>query len=563
MVSVSGGTPAPTGNPLARLSATAAPWIGAWDHRVLLTVAPDSLGGPGELHGFPLLVTLTASQQFILDGAKPDGADVMITKGDGVTPLPREIVTFDPGGSEGEIWFRADTLSAVHNTFFLYYGNAGADQPAADGTVWDERYVAIYHFSEDPGQGVLKDFGPRGNDAHAGYQSVWTSSDVTEGIAGQAWDFDGVTHFIDADAISTQDSSFVISSWAMLTSRSTDFAFQANPGFWHVSFQINETSFLPHYAIGNPVRDLRWTPYPIPLDGQYHLFQWVFDGVADTILFYYDGEQQQAIPHYLQPPAKHFYTGHPINPLGNDGVGVVGPMSLNSLDIMNGPADEFRISEGTRPGAWLKTEYRNQRSPQGFLGFGPEETGGSVPVLLLGFAAERQGSSVRVQWTVSPEGTQDADFLLYRDTGPGNPEPVMGSLSREGRTYTMTDPDAPAGSFRYRLAERTRTGETVWLSELAVEASIPSPLTLGFPNPLRGPSTIHFETAGSGPVRLQVFDVSGRAVVSILDANFPAGAHDVSWDTRDGAGGLLGPGMYFLRLQSVDGVLTRKLILLN
>jgi len=533
-----------------------------WQHRVQITVSPDSLGGAGELYDFPLLVTLTSSQQFILDGAKPDGADVMITKADGVTQLPREIVTFDPGGSVGEIWFRADTLSASNNTVFLYYGNANADQPAADGTVWDQRYVAVYHFSEDPGQGVLKDFGPRGNDATAGYQSVWTSSDVTDGIAGQAWDFDGVTHFIDADAISTQDSSFVISSWAMLTSRTTDFAFQANPGFWHVSFQINETHYRPHYAIGNPVRDLRWTPNPLPLDGQYHLFQWVFDGVADTIYFYYDGEQQPATPHYLQAPAQHFYTGHPINPLGNDGVGVVGPMSLNSFDVMDGPADEFHVSEGTRSGAWLRTEYRNQRSPQGFLQFGSEETN-TVPVLLLEFTVERQGPSARIRWTISPDGTQDADFLLYRDTGSESPELVVGSLSREGRTYTMTDPDAPAGPFHYRLAERTRTGETVWLGELAVEASAPSPLTLSFPNPLRGPSKFHFETTSPGPIRLQVFDVSGRAVASILDANFPAGAHDVSWDTRDGAGSLLGPGMYFLRLQSVNGVLTRKIILLN
>jgi hypothetical protein len=549
--------------PVPALGRTAEPWPGAWAHRVRLTVPTSSLDGAGTLTDFPVVVTLTAGQQFILDGAKPDGSDILITKADGVSPLSREIVTFDPASHEAEIWFRAEVLSAAQNEFFLYYGNPGVNQDDSDGTVWDDTFVAVYHFSENPGAGILRDFTANGNDATAGYQSVWTSSDVTAGIIGQAWDFDGVTHTIRADAISTSDSSFVISSWTKLTTRSTDFAFQANPGFWHVSYQTNESVWRPHYQIANPLRDLRWTPNPLPLDDQFHLFQWVFDGVADTIYFYFDGIQQPATAHYLQAPATKFYTGSPVNPSGTEGVGIAGPMSLNTYDILHGSSDEFRFRVGGQSADWNLIEYRNQSDPQGFLEFGPEETNSSVPVRLLAFRADRVDGGVHLAWTISSDEASDPEFGLYREAGDGIRVRVAGEPVQDGFAFSMIDGNAPSGAILYRLAERSRSGEVSWLGQVQVEGTGVPVLGLAVQNPLPAVSTIRYSTSAAGPVRIQVFNVSGGEVDRIVDADVPAGDHEVRWEARTRSGSPLPPGMYFVRLAAGDGLLTRKVILLR
>ncbi|MDM7917493.1 MAG: hypothetical protein QUU85_19850, partial [Candidatus Eisenbacteria bacterium] len=57
------------------------------------------------------------------------------------------------------------------------------------------------------------------------------------------------------------------------------------------------------------------------------------------------------------------------------------------------------------------------------------------------------------------------------------------------------------------------------------------------PNPAAPGTTISFELAAAGPVRMQVFDPSGRLVAEVADEAMAAGRHERSWDGRD-AGGL-------------------------
>jgi hypothetical protein len=52
---------------------------------------------------------------------------------------------------------------------------------------------------------------------------------------------------------------------------------------------------------------------------------------------------------------------------------------------------------------------------------------------------------------------------------------------------------------------------------------------LNFPNPFRKKTVIKFEVPESGPVRLQVFTMSGRLVKTLVNASMAAGAHRVTW----------------------------------
>jgi len=64
----------------------------------------------------------------------------------------------------------------------------------------------------------------------------------------------------------------------------------------------------------------------------------------------------------------------------------------------------------------------------------------------------------------------------------------------------------------------------------------------------------------NGRVRLEIFDVTGRLIRSLLDAKLPAGAHDVTWDGADGSGSTVASGMYFYKMTTEGFVSAKKLV---
>jgi hypothetical protein len=74
----------------------------------------------------------------------------------------------------------------------------------------------------------------------------------------------------------------------------------------------------------------------------------------------------------------------------------------------------------------------------------------------------------------------------------------------------------------------------------------------GAPNPFRGSTRIPFSLRHSTHVDLTVFDLSGRRVRGLLDADLSAGDHDRVWDGRDDSGMPVATGIYFARL-TADG----------
>jgi hypothetical protein len=81
--------------------------------------------------------------------------------------------------------------------------------------------------------------------------------------------------------------------------------------------------------------------------------------------------------------------------------------------------------------------------------------------------------------------------------------------------------------------------------------------TLSAVNPLAAGSLIRFTLRNAGPVRLDLFNVSGERVERLADGWFEAGEHSLPWPSL----GSLGSGMYFLKLEA-DGVdRTQKVVL--
>ena len=83
------------------------------------------------------------------------------------------------------------------------------------------------------------------------------------------------------------------------------------------------------------------------------------------------------------------------------------------------------------------------------------------------------------------------------------------------------------------------------------------------PNPFNPRVNIRFELQGSGPVRLEVYDLSGRLVKVLAVRQGAAGSQVVQWDGRDAQGREAASGVYMMRLQEGDVVDVRRAALLR
>jgi len=85
---------------------------------------------------------------------------------------------------------------------------------------------------------------------------------------------------------------------------------------------------------------------------------------------------------------------------------------------------------------------------------------------------------------------------------------------------------------------------------LAVDAAPPSATLLyaPFPNPLPGAGTVRFDLAREGEVAVDVLDVTGRHVASLMNHGLTAGRYSIRWDGRDASGQRAHAGLYFVRM---------------
>jgi hypothetical protein len=82
-----------------------------------------------------------------------------------------------------------------------------------------------------------------------------------------------------------------------------------------------------------------------------------------------------------------------------------------------------------------------------------------------------------------------------------------------------------------------------------------------YPNPFNPSTTIAFELKAPGRVTLEVFDVGGRHVVTLVDEELVAGRHDVPWQGRDKNGRAVVSGVYLYRLSTPGFARNGKMVL--
>jgi hypothetical protein len=105
-------------------------------------------------------------------------------------------------------------------------------------------------------------------------------------------------------------------------------------------------------------------------------------------------------------------------------------------------------------------------------------------------------------------------------------------------------------------------------------AAVPKEFTLqqNYPNPFSAAgsvfsgdsyTTLRYTLAQPSAVVLEVFNLRGQRVATLVNRQQPAGEHQVRWDGRGDGGRELSAGIYFVRLRAGGVVRTVRMVLLR
>jgi len=84
-----------------------------------------------------------------------------------------------------------------------------------------------------------------------------------------------------------------------------------------------------------------------------------------------------------------------------------------------------------------------------------------------------------------------------------------------------------------------------------------------YPNPFNPQTTIEYSVARQGDVRVAVYDLLGRQVRTLVDRTQKSGHYRIVWDGKTQWGQSVTSGVYLIRLESKDKVLSKKVVLIK
>jgi hypothetical protein len=88
-------------------------------------------------------------------------------------------------------------------------------------------------------------------------------------------------------------------------------------------------------------------------------------------------------------------------------------------------------------------------------------------------------------------------------------------------------------------------------------------LSQNYPNPFNPTTNLEFALPQSGQVRIDVYDVTGTHVRTLINENMSAGNFRISWNGENTSGSKVASGMYLYRMVAGDYVMTKKMLMLK
>lgn len=189
-----------------------------------------------------------------------------------------------------------------------------------------------------------------------------------------------------------------------------------------------------------------------------------------------------------------------------------------------------------------------------------------VPVELTSFTASTIDNSVILNWSTATE-TNNAGFEVERKIGNSEYSKIgyvegKGTTTLESR-YQFTDELSAVGNYTYRLKQVDFDGSYTYYNEIVVNVEgnlTPTQFSLGqnYPNPFNPTTKIDFTVPVQSNVVINVYDVNGSVVKTLVNEVKPVGSHQIQFDASQ-----LSSGIYFYKMTAGGFVSSKKLILIK
>ncbi len=354
-------------------------WLsGSWTKRIRLTVPTTVV--EGSLTDFPVYVNLANLPNSFFSSVQSDGDDIRITRSDGVTEVPYELVTIDTSVRSGELYFRAHSLSTTTNTsFYIYYGNPSASGYAVTATygrnnVWSNGFLAVYHLDQSAAATAPQFVDSTGNSQ--GTAQNMEAGDRLAGIVGRYQNIDGTNEFIDLGA--TFNRSILRSTWQIWASSSVtqgayDGLLMSRATGETSGINISSVTSRLGYHWRDAANTWSWTGGPTyATSGQPFMVSLLIEP-TQAVLWRHAGSGIASATNAVA----HATGSITALDIGQDPLGG---------RLFAGGIDEMSMSNVVRSTGWLNTTFNNRSNPTGFYTLSTEELindGRRLPSTLL------------------------------------------------------------------------------------------------------------------------------------------------------------------------------------
>ncbi len=119
------------------------------------------------------------------------------------------------------------------------------------------------------------------------------------------------------------------------------------------------------------------------------------------------------------------------------------------------------------------------------------------------------------------------------------------------------------GKLHFYSGDSTLVSSTVGIHRSGKTTPAQFELYHNYPNPFNPTTTIKFTLPRAAKVRLEIFNILGQRVRTLVNGKLPAGVRQVQWDGRNDAGQAMASGVYIYRLRAGNHIQSRKMLLLR
>ena len=203
---------------------------------------------------------------------------------------------------------------------------------------------------------------------------------------------------------------------------------------------------------------------------------------------------------------------------------------------------------------WDLDDNINESLP--FLVDIPPSSEAPLSICLTQFDLTFIEGNVVLNWETASE-VNNARFIIYKNNEIIGDIPGSGTTSKPIQ-YSFHDKMViPGETYIYKIADCSFGNNITICGEKSITVMIENntehPFYIlydNYPNPFNPSTTIRFELTQKTPIKLEIYNIHGNLVRSLIDGLINTGNHEVIWSGNNNEGFQVESGMYIARIES-------------